>query len=127
LQIGDLNDMPGLVEALNGLTADLDTNFAVQYSDKFDLKRYQSHIQANIKDFPVNLLDIPPLGENARKDVIWRFIAVLFLAHTGIVDIWQDDNDIMVIKHETDTEGQGVFGEFEESGRIERPLGGIEA
>ena len=72
-------------------------------------------------------LDIPPLGENARKDVIWRFIAVLFLAHTGIVDIWQDDNDIMVIKHETDTEGQGVFGEFEESGRIERPLGGIEA
>jgi len=127
LQIGDLNDMPGLVEALNGLTAGLDADFAVQYRDKFDLKRYQSHIQAYIGDYPINLLDIPPLSENARKDVVWRFIAVIFLAHTGIVDIWQDDNDIMVIKHETDTEGQGVFGEFEDTDRVERPLGGIEA
>ena len=127
LQIGDLNDMPGLVEALNGLTAGLDTDFAVHYRDKFDLKRYQRHIQAHIGDFPVNLLDIPAISENARKDVIWRFIAVIFLAHTGIVDIRQDGRDIMVIKHETDTEGQGVFGEFEDTDRVERPLGGIEA
>ena len=127
LQIGDLNDMPGLVEALNGLTADLDTGFTVQTHDEFDLGRYERHIQAHIEDFPVNLLDIPPLSENARKDVIWRFIAVIFLAHTGIVYVWQDDNDIMVIKHETDTEGQGVFGEFEESGQLERSLGRIEA
>ena len=91
------------------------------------MKRYQSHIQAHIGDYPINLLDIPPLSENARKDVIWRFIAVIFLAHTGTGDIWQEDKDIMVIKHETDTEGQGVFGEFEGTDRIERPMGGIEA
>ena len=128
LQAVDLNDMPGLVEALNSLTAGLvDTGFAVQTHDEFDLGRYERHIQAHIEDFPVNLLDIPPLVENARKDVIWRFIAVIFLAHTGIVDIWQEDNDIMVIKHETDTEGQGVFGEPEEANRIERPLGRVEA
>jgi len=127
LQIADLNDMPGLVEALNSLTADLDTGFTVQTHEEFDLGRYERHIQAHIEDFPVNLLDIPPLSENARKDVIWRFIAVIFLAHTGIVDIWQDGRDIMVIKHETDTEGQGVFGELEETSRIERSLGRIEA
>ncbi|MFC1678057.1 hypothetical protein ACFL3G_13485 [Planctomycetota bacterium] len=127
LQIGDLNDMPGLVETLNGLTAGLDTGFIVQTHDEFDLGRYERHIQAHIEDFPVNLLDIPSLSENARKDVIWRFIAVIFLAHTGIVDIRQDGRDIMVIKHETDTEGQGVFGEFEETDRVERPLGRIEA
>jgi hypothetical protein len=75
----------------------------------------------------VNLLDIPPLSEDARKDLIWRFIAVIFLSHTGIVDTWQDEQDIMVIKHETDTEGQGVFGELEEADRIERPLGRVEA
>ena len=126
LQAVDLNDMPGLVEALNSLTADMNEHVEVQGRDKFDLKHYQSHIRAHIKDFPVNLLDIPQLSKNARKDVIWRFIAVIFLAHTGIVDIWQDDNDIMVIKHETDTEGQGVFGEFEETDRIEGYLGRIE-
>ena len=127
LQIANLNDLPGLVEALNGLTVDLDTNFAVQYRDKFDLKRYQDHIQAHIQDFPISLRDIPAIMENTRKDVIWRFIAVIFLAHTGIVDIWQDGQDIMVKKHETNTEGQGIFGEFEEADRIERPLGRIEA
>ncbi len=127
LQAVDLNDMPGLAEALNSLTAGLDTGFTVQTHDEFDLGRYERHIQAHMQDYSVNLLDIPPLSKNTRKDVIWRFIAVIFLAHAGIIDIQQEDNDIMVIKHETDTEGQGVFGEFEEADRIERPLGRIEA
>jgi len=127
LQIADLSDMPGLLEALNSLTAGLDAGFAVQMGDEFDLRRYERHIQAYIQDLPVNLVDIPPLNENSRKDVIWRFIAVIFLAHSGIIDIRQDGRDIMVIKHEADTEGCGVFGELEESDRIERPLDRIEA
>jgi len=123
----DLNSVPGLLDALNGLTTGLDTSFATESSDQFDLKRYEMHIQGHIRHFPVNLLDIPPLSEDARKDLIWRFIAVIFLAHTGIVDIWQDEQDIMVIKHEADTEGCGIPGGFEESGRIKGSLGGIEA
>ncbi len=123
----DLNSAPGLVDALNGLTLGLDTTLPTEPHDQFDLKRYETHIEAYIRHFPVNLLDIPPLGEDARKDLIWRFIAIIFLAHTGIVDIWQDEQDIMVIKHEANTEGQGVPGEFEQADRIKGPLGGIEA
>ena len=123
----DLNSVPGLVDALNGLTAGLEAAFAAESRDEFDLKRYETHIKDHIQQFPMNLLDIPPLSEDARKDLIWRFIAVIFLSHTGIVDLWQDEQDIMVIKHETDTEGQGVFGELEEADRIERPLGRVEA
>ena len=114
LQAMDLNVVPDLVDALNGLTIGLDTDFEIESTSKFDLKRYQSHIQAHIQDFAINLLDIPPLSESTRKDVIWRFVAVIFLAHTGIVDIWQEDSNIMVIKHEANGEGQDVFGEFEE-------------
>ncbi|MCP4612985.1 MAG: hypothetical protein GY845_30190 [Planctomycetes bacterium] len=127
LQPVDLNSVPGLVDALNGLTAGLDTAAAIESHDQFDLKRYETHIQAHVRHFPVNLLDIPPLREDARKDLIWRFVAVIFLAHTGIIDIWQDGQDIMVIKHETNREGRGVFGEFEEADRVEGSLGGIEA
>jgi hypothetical protein len=127
LSIGDLNGMPGLVEALNGLTSGLDTGFTVQTHDKFDLVRYERHIKTHIQDFAIDLRQIPAIIENIRKDLIWRFIAVVFLAHTGIVDIWQEDNDIMVKKHEADAERQGVFGELEKADRIERPLGGIEA
>jgi hypothetical protein len=127
LQPVDLNSMPGLVDALNSLTAGLETASAIEYHDQFDLKRYETHIEAHIQHFPVNLSDIPPLSEDARKDLIWRFIAVIFLAHTGIVDIWQDEQDIMVIKHEADTEGQGVPGEFEDADRVKGSMGGIEA
>jgi len=123
----DLKSMPGLVDALNGLTVGLDTTYVTESREQFDLKRYEMHIEAHIQRFPVNLLEIPPLSEDARKDLIWRFIAVIFLAHTGIVDIWQDEQDIMVIKHEADTEGRRVPGEFKDTDRIKGPLGGIEA
>jgi hypothetical protein len=122
----DLNSMPGLVDALNGLTAGLETSFVTESHNEFDLERYERHIQAHIQDFPLNLSDIPPLSENTRKDLIWRFVAVIFLAHNGIIDIWQDGRDIMVIKHEADTEGCGVPGEFEQAHRLERSPGGVE-
>ena len=127
LQAVDLSTVPGLVDALNSLTAGIDTDFAIESHEEFNLKRYESHIQTHIQDYPINLLDIPPFSENARKDVIWRFIAVIFLAHAGIVDIWQEDSNIMVIKHEINREGQGVFGEFEETNGIERFVGRVEA
>jgi len=123
----DLNSIPGLVNALNGLTAGLEADFGVAPRDQFDLKRYERHIQAHIQDFPVNLSDIPRLSENARKDLIWRFIAIIFLAHAGFVDIWQDGRDVMVIKHEADTEGCRFPGEIEQTDRFERSSGGIEA
>ena len=123
----DLNSVPGLLDALNSLTAGLDADFVIESRDQFDLRRYEKHIQGHIQDFPVNLLDIPPLSEDARKDLIWRFIAVIFLAHTGVVDIWQDGQDIMVIKHEADTEGCGVSGESEQVDPVKGSLGGVEA
>ena len=127
LQHADLNAMPGLIDALNSLTAGLDTDLAIEVRDVFNLERYETHIQAHIRDFAVNLTDIPPLSENARKDLIWRFIAVIFLAHAGIVDLLQDGQNILVKKHETDREGQGVPGEPEEADGVEGPLGGVEA
>jgi len=99
LQAVDLDSVPGLMDALNSLTAGIDTDFAIESTNQFNLKRYQSHIQAHTEDFPVSLHEIPALTENHRKDVIWRFIAAIFLAHTGVVDIWQEDSNIMVIKH----------------------------
>lgn len=97
----DLAGVPGLVDALNSLTAGLDTAFAVESREEFDLKRYEKHIQAHIQDFPLTLGEIPPLSkESARKDLIWRFIAVIFLDHAGAVDVWQENRDVMVMKHE---------------------------
>ena len=123
----DLTTVPGLLDALNSLTSGLDMAFTVESRDEFDLNRYETHIEAHIQDFPLNLSEIPPLSKNLRKDLIWRFIAVIFLAHTGIVDVVQNRQDILVIKHETNRERQDVFGELEEVDGVEGSLGGIEA
>jgi hypothetical protein len=99
----DLAAVPGLLNALNNLTTGLDAAFERKSLDEFDLKRYETHIQAHIREFSVSLRDIPPLSENLRKDLIWRFITVIFLAHASIIDIQQQDQDIMVSKHEIDS------------------------
>ncbi|MCP4612814.1 MAG: hypothetical protein GY845_29315 [Planctomycetes bacterium] len=123
----DLTTVPGLLDALNSLTSDSDTAFAVESRDEFDLKRYETHIQAHIQDFHINLTEIPPLSKNLRKDLIWRFLAVIFLAHAGIVDVVQNRQDILVKKHETNRERQDVFGELEESDGVEGSMGRVEA
>ncbi len=123
----DLAAVPGLLDALNSLTEGLDVAFERESCDEFDLKRYETHIQAHIQDFPINLVEIPPLSENLKKDLIWRFIAVIFLAHVGIIDVRQQGQDIMVNKHETNRKRQDVLGELEETDGVEGPLGGVEA
>ena len=127
LHPADLNAVPGLLDALNSLTEDLAESFEIESRNEFNLKHYEKHIQAYIRAFPISLDEIPPLDEeNARKDRIWRFIAVIFLAHYGIVDLLQDGQDILVMKHETNREGQDLFGESEEADGIEGSLGRIE-
>ena len=123
----DLTAVPGLLDALNNLTAGLDVVLTKESRDEFDLKCYETHIKAHIQDFSVSLSDIPPLSENLKKDLIWRFIAVIFLAHAAVVDVWQDGQDIMVIKHETNRKRQDILGESEEPNGIERSVGGVEA
>jgi hypothetical protein len=127
LGAADLAGVPGLIDALNSLTAGLDNSFTIESCDEFDLKRYESHIQAHIRDFPVSLTEIPPLSENPKKDLIWRFIAVIFLAHACIVDIWQEGQDVIVMKHEVNRKGQDVSGEHEEIDGVEGSVGGAEA
>jgi hypothetical protein len=102
LGAADLAAAPGLLGALNSLTAGLDIAFERESCDEFDLKRYETHIQAHIRDFSISLRDIPPLSENAKKDLIWRFIAVIFLDHAGIINIQQQQKEILVIKREID-------------------------
>jgi hypothetical protein len=71
----------------------------------------------------VGLTEISPLSENLSKDLIWRFIAVIFLAHAGVVYIWQEGRDIMVKKQEADGEGQDRLGKSEGTDRVEGPMG----
>lgn len=114
-----LESVPGLLEALNALTQGLVSPVALPRNEGFSLSRYQTHIQAHLLPHPIALHEIPPLDDDRRKDLVWRFIAIIFLAHAGLVDVWQDGQKIMVRQRETDSERPGVPGDLEEADGIE--------
>jgi hypothetical protein len=119
----DLGSVPGLVDALNALTAGIGETIAIEAHGEFDLAAYESHIRDHVQDISLSLTEIPPLSGNSKKDLIWRFIAIIFLAHAGIVDIWQEGPAIMVKEHEANGERQDVFGESENADGVEGLVG----
>jgi len=123
----DLDAIPGLMDALNGLVLGTGETVPWQPGTGFDLRRYQSHVEAHIRDLPISLDEIPSLTEDARKDLIWRFVAIIFMAHAGLVHVWQEGSTIWVIKHEANGEGQGVSRDLEDIDGVEGPLGRAEA
>jgi hypothetical protein len=122
----DLAAVPSLAEALNSLIGGTTEALRWQPSGGFDLKRYESHIQAHIQDFPLSLGEVPALAGDARKDLIWRFIAAIFMAHAGLLDTWQEGSTVWVMKHEAHGEGQDILGDTEAVDGIEGSLGRAE-
>jgi len=115
----ELETVSGLMDALNTLTSAIERPMVLEQKPQFSLNRYQAHINAHIRPFPIGMEDIPPLSENRRLDRIWRFIAIIFMAHAGVLDIWQEGPDIMVMPREVNPERQGVPGDLEAVGGIE--------
>ena len=98
----DLAMVPGLADALDRLTAGIAEHFPWPMRQSFDLSRYEKHIQAHIEAFPVPFDRIPLLSEDARQDRIWRFIAVIFMAHAGLIELEQQGQTILVMQREVD-------------------------
>lgn len=114
----DLDSVPGLIDTLAALSAGPSETVRFVPRSSFDLRRYEAHVAAHLRVIAIGLDDIPPLIDDLRLDRIWRFIAIIFLAHAGTLDVWQEGTIIKVIKHETHTEGQGIPGETEELDRV---------
>ena len=96
----DIQSVPGLVDALNQLSSGIDLAPLLPLCKGFDLNRYQAHILAHIEDDEERFDTIPPLDPDRRLDRIWRFIAIIFLAHAGQVEIQQEGRTITVRRHE---------------------------
>lgn len=109
----DLASVPGLIDALNGLTGGLEPVPQWLPPDDFDLARYERHLQTHVGSIAVQFDDLPRLSENSRQDRIWRFIALVFLDQAGLLELRQEGPCIWVRKRENDREGQGVPAETE--------------
>ena len=123
LQAAALESVPGLMDALDRLTSGTFEVLPLEGKAKFDLRAYQRHIEAQIGATSVGFDEIAPLAEDHRLDRVWRFIAIIFLAHDGRIEIIQEGAEIMVMQRETDREGQDVSGELEEADGVEGLVG----
>ena len=100
----DLDAVPDLVAALNALTDCADAELPGAPLVRFDLRRYPSHVCGHVGNEPITFDDLPHLEDDRRLNRIWRFVAIIFLAHSGVLDVRQHEQTIMVVKRETDRE-----------------------
>ena len=122
----DLESVPGLADALDGLVGAPEMVAWLPLATGFDLSRYQTHLEAHIGPIEVYFDDLPPLDDNARLDRIWRFVAIIFLAHACLIEVWQDGSDVMVMQREPNGKGSNVPGDIENFDGVEGSLGGVE-
>lgn len=87
--------------------------------EAFDLKRYEMHIKVFLGTIERPFERIPPLSDDALLDRVWRFIAIVFLAHAGGVRLRQAGATIWVIPHEADGKRQGISGDVAAADRVE--------
>jgi hypothetical protein len=113
-----LEAVPGLEEALNGLVNSpipVELLRAFLRGGDFDLDGYQRHVLSHLGLVATDFEAIPGLIDDRRKDRIFRFIAMVFVASAGKVEIWQEGEQIRVRKRETYEQGQGVPGRVAEA------------
>jgi len=119
----DLANHPGLLDALDALVDGAPVALQIEPRSRFDLKAYQAHVQANLGPFARSFDEIPTLCSDDRLDRVWRFIAIIFLAHEGRVKVVQEGEEIMVMQRETDRKGREVSGDLEEADGVEGFVG----
>ncbi len=114
----ELDAVPGLTEALNGLVSlpvPVEVLRAFMGRSDFDLDGYQRHVIVHLGLFRTDFGAIPALIDDERKDRIFRFIAVIFLAHTRQIELWQEGDRVWMRRYETDEQRQGIRGRTEEA------------
>jgi len=66
------------------------------------LHRYETHVWTHIGPIEVCFDQIPRLEKDVRKDRIWRFVAIIFMAHAGLIEICQQGETLWLSQTGTD-------------------------
>jgi len=92
-----LESIPGLAEALNSFIG-TEIAGACTYAPKsgFRMADYRNHILSLLGVGSRLFSDIAPLMDDCRRDKIWRFITLIFMAQDREVELTQYGRDILV-------------------------------
>ena len=108
-EMPDARDIPGLSEALDrmaGMPLPKELIRRFLESPEFDLERYRRHVLESIGICEVLFDEIAPLLEDVRRDRIFRFVAAVYMNHEGEIELFQQDEVLVVARNEPDPEGR---------------------
>jgi hypothetical protein len=92
-----LESIPGLDEALNGfIGTDIAAGCAFAPKSGFRMGDYRNHILSILGVGSRLFSDITPLTDDRRRDKIWRFVTLTFMAQDREVELTQYGADILV-------------------------------
>jgi len=96
-----IENVPGLIEALDNFILSnkkITYDFAMKSRQTFNMTEYKSHL-LNFLGWGKQLFsNILPLDENHRRDRIWRFVTLIFMAQVGEVELIQYGSDDLWVK-----------------------------
>ncbi len=101
----DLDEVPGLNEALDSLLSVSVSVAEFGEDDLFDMNVYRRAVLGCLAGASFMFSDMPAITENMRKDRARRFVTLVFMEHEREVALTQYGNDIRVEKREADAEG----------------------
>ena len=98
-----LESIPGLAEALNSfIGTELSGGCAFAPKSGFRMADYRKHILSLLGVGSRLFSDIAPLMDDSRRDKVWRFVTLIFMAQDREVELTQYGRDILVgrVSHE---------------------------
>ena len=92
-----LESIPGLAEALNDfIGTEMAAGCAFAPKSGFRMADYRNHILSILGIGSRLFSDIAPLTDDRRRDKIWRFVTLTFMAQDREVELTQYGADILV-------------------------------
>jgi hypothetical protein len=68
---------------------------------EFDLKDAEEHLLRHVTTEGVDIRALPPLVENPKLDIIFKFVAAIFLRHAGLIHLDQPDPETIFVSRTT--------------------------
>jgi hypothetical protein len=107
LEEPNLDDVPGLTDALNHFIGIQFDPWDFSLTSRFRMNDYRNHILSVLGIGARLFSDMPSLFENGRADRICRFVTLIFMQQDGEVSLTQYGDDVLVERMQSEAKCKG--------------------
>ena len=109
MEYPDLEAIPGLLQDLDGfiqMNRDQEDDI-YELKSEFNMGAYRTHILSSVDRHAIYFSAVSPLTGDYRRDMVRRFITIVFMDNDQEVDIQQYGNDLLIQRRNNETYAEG--------------------